>query len=39
MYAGSNNEMTSLGTGTNASAPDEKKGLLQQDDTNTQDLL
>uniref|UniRef100_A0A336MF06 CSON015005 protein n=1 Tax=Culicoides sonorensis TaxID=179676 RepID=A0A336MF06_CULSO len=38
MYAGSNNEMTTLGNGANT-APDEKKGLLQQDDINQQDLL
>lgn len=37
MYAGSN-EMTTLGNGANT-APDEKKGLLQQDDINHQDLL
>lgn len=38
MYAGNTNEMTSLGTGS-AAGVDEKKGLLQQDDGNAQDLL
>lgn len=38
MYAGSNNEMTTLGNEA-STAPDEKKGLLQQDDSNHQDLL
>lgn len=39
MYAGNTNEMTSLGTGNVTTGVDEKKGLLQQDDGNAQDLL
>lgn len=38
MYAGNTNEMSSLGT-ENTGGVDEKKGLLQQEDANTQDLL
>lgn len=38
MYAGNTNDVATIGTGSTAGI-DEKKGLLQQDDSTTQDLL